>query len=67
LEAKVAELKKVKDGTDASAIKKQMDEISAEIQKVGAAMYQKTEQEQPKADEKKDDSKPEDAQFEEKK
>jgi len=40
VEAKLAELKKIKDGNDVDAIKKASDELSAEIQKVGAAMYQ---------------------------
>ncbi len=75
LEAKVAELKKVKDGSDIEPIKKQMDEISAEIQKVGAQMYQSAPGGQTgdgnqksadgKTEEKKD--KPEDAEFKEKK
>ncbi len=61
LESKVAELKKIKDSSDLEAIRRQMDAVSAEIQKVGAAMYSE------KKDDKKDNQKPEDAQFEEKK
>src|SRR5262249_29979354 len=54
LEAKVAELKKVKDGTELDAIKKEMDSLSAEIQKVGAAMYSaKSAQEDQKPDDQK--------------
>lgn len=40
LEAKVEELKKVKDGEDAEAIKKASEELSNEAQRIGAAMYQ---------------------------
>ena len=64
LESKVGELKKLKDGNDVAEIKKKIEEISAEIQKVGAAMYKGQESGK---EEKKDDQKPEDAQFEEKK
>lgn len=74
LEAKAAELKKVKDGNDTAAIRKQMDTLSQEIQKAGAEMYknQKSDAggkkpEDGKSEEKKDDQNPEDAQFEEKK
>ncbi|OGE84104.1 MAG: molecular chaperone DnaK [Candidatus Doudnabacteria bacterium RIFCSPHIGHO2_01_FULL_49_9] len=72
LETKVAELKKIKDGTDVDAIKREMDALSQEIQKVGAAMYKDTDQNgqgnthgQQKTEDKKD--KPEDAEFQEKK
>ncbi|HYC80034.1 MAG TPA: molecular chaperone DnaK [Candidatus Binatia bacterium] len=40
VEDKIAALKAVKDQDDLDAIKKAMDELSAAIQKVGAAMYQ---------------------------
>ncbi|MBI4054257.1 MAG: molecular chaperone DnaK [Candidatus Doudnabacteria bacterium] len=40
VEEKIAALKKVKDASDAAAVRKGLDELSAEIQKVGAAMYQ---------------------------
>lgn len=63
LESKIVELKKVKDGADADAIRKQIEEINQEVQKVGAAMYR----DQKPEDQKKDNEKPEDAQFEEKK
>ena len=76
----VTELKKTKDGTDADAIKKQMEALSAEIQKVGASMYQsaqggaasggKQEAGSKNQEEKKEEpkgDKPEDAVFEEKK
>ena len=46
VEEKIEELKKVKDGEDLEAIKKASDELSAEIQKVGAAMYEKEQAEQ---------------------
>ena len=72
LESKVADLKKAKDGTDVDAIKKQMDAISAEIQKVGAAMYKDADKsgqnaDKTQTDEKKDEDKPQDAEFQEKK
>ncbi len=38
VEAKVAELKKVKDGTDVDAIKKASEALSASMQKIGEAM-----------------------------
>lgn len=40
IEEKIEALKKVKDGVDTEAIKKASQELSAEIQKIGAAMYQ---------------------------
>jgi len=40
VEEKIKALKEVKDKDDIEAIKKAMDELSAAIQKVGAAMYQ---------------------------
>ena len=39
VEDKVRELKKVKDGDDADIIKKALDELSGEIQKVGSELY----------------------------
>lgn len=39
VEAKVAALKTAKEGSDTAAIQKAIDELSAAIQKVGAAMY----------------------------
>ena len=50
VQEKVDALRKLKDSTDADAIKKATEELSAEIQKVGAAMYAsaaKTQEEQP--------------------
>jgi len=68
IEVKVEELKKLKDGNDVESLKRKLDEISQEIQKVGAAMYKDHPPagEAGKPDEKKDD-KPKDAEFEEKK
>jgi molecular chaperone DnaK len=40
LEDKTAELKKVKEAGDLEGMKKQMEEINAIAQKIGAAMYQ---------------------------
>lgn len=40
IEAKIEELKKVKEGDDADAIKKAYDALGEAVQKVGAAMYQ---------------------------
>ncbi len=44
VEEKVDALRKIKDGNDQEAIKKAIDELSQEVQKVGAQMYQQTEQ-----------------------
>ncbi len=41
VEAKINDLKKVKDSGDVAIIKKATDELSAEIQKIGGAMYNK--------------------------
>jgi len=46
IEAKVEALKKVKDGQDLEAIKRASQELSQEIQKVGAQMYQAAQQAQ---------------------
>jgi molecular chaperone DnaK len=43
LEAKVAELKKVKDSDKIEEIKKKMEELNAVAQKIGAAMYQQAQ------------------------
>ena len=50
VESKLEALKKVKDGEDKEAIEKAATELESAIQKVGAAMYQKAQAEQPKAD-----------------
>ena len=44
---KIDALKKIKDGTDLDAIRKASDELSTQIQKIGAAMYQQAEKPQP--------------------
>ncbi len=77
LEAKIVELKKVKDGNDLEALKKQMDLISQEIQKIGAKMYKSapqgagTGENTGAVDQKSEGDKsgemPEDAEFQEKK
>ena len=50
---KIDALKAVKDKDDVDGIKKAMDELSAAIQKVGAAMYQQEAPKTPPVDEKK--------------
>jgi len=42
VEAKVADLKKIKDGSDTTAIKKAIEELSIEMQKIGEAMMKNT-------------------------
>jgi molecular chaperone DnaK len=44
VEEKIDALKKIKDSNDKDAIKKLLDELSSEIQKIGAQMYQQTAQ-----------------------
>ena len=68
VESKVADLKKVKDGSDVDAIKKASEALSSSMQKIGEAMM-KNQQSAPK-DDKKDDGKDgnvKDAEYEEKK
>jgi len=48
IEAKIGDVKAVKDGSDAEAIKKATDSLSAEIQKIGQSMKQEGPQEPPK-------------------
>ena len=73
VEEKLAELRKVKDGSDAEVIKRAIETLSQEIQKVGSAMYaaqaEQAKQGEQKQAEKDGDgkNKAEDAQFEEKK
>jgi len=50
VEAKVAELKKIKDTDDKAKLDAAMKDLETTIQKVGAAMYQKAQAAQPKAD-----------------
>ncbi|MBI4433543.1 molecular chaperone DnaK [Candidatus Uhrbacteria bacterium] len=49
VEEKVKRLKEVKDGEDAGAIKKAMDELQPALSKIGEAMYKKAQEEQPKS------------------
>lgn len=72
VEEKIEALKKVKDGEEVEAIKKATEELSAEIQKVGAAMYQQQPASQPGAEqaqgaqgEPAEEKKPEEGEFEE--
>jgi molecular chaperone DnaK len=51
VEDKISELKKVKDGDNIEDIKKKTEELSQAIQKVGAAMYQATQNQEPKKEE----------------
>ncbi|MDP3741186.1 MAG: molecular chaperone DnaK [bacterium] len=70
LESHMVELKKAKDGNDVTAIRKKMDEVSQEIQKVGASMYEQGKAPNPNDQESKKESgndKPDDAEFTEKK
>ena len=46
VDAKIEDLKKVKDGDDATAIRAAMESLSAEIQKIGQAVYNKENGEQ---------------------
>ena len=63
IEEKIEALKKVKDGADIEAIKKASAELSAEIQKIGEALYKKDEtpkeapKEEPKSTEKNEEDK----------
>jgi molecular chaperone DnaK len=45
IEDKLAELKKVKDSNEIEPLKKAMDELSQAIQKIGAQLYQKVQEE----------------------
>ena len=66
VEAKIAELKTVKDGSDIDAIKKATEALSTEMSKIGEAMSKATP-EQPAGDAPKTDENVRDAEFEEKK
>ncbi|KKU72070.1 MAG: Chaperone protein DnaK [Parcubacteria group bacterium GW2011_GWA2_47_26] len=51
VEEKIEAIKKAKDGNDASALKKSLDELQAELSKIGEAMYQAAgKQDKPDAD-----------------
>ncbi len=70
VEGKITELKKVKDGDKIDEIKQKTQELSQDIQKVGAELY-KAAQEKKKEDEgktegKKDKQKPEEGEYKEK-
>jgi molecular chaperone DnaK len=71
VEAKVVELKKVKDGSDTDAIKKATEALSASMQKIGEAMMKNQQAEAGKQEGKKEeggkDGNVRDADFEEKK
>ena len=45
VEEKLEELKKIKDSSEREPLKKAIDELSQEIQKIGAQLYQKVEEE----------------------
>jgi len=45
VEEKLEELKKIKDSSEIEPLKKAIDELSQEIQKIGAQLYQKVEEE----------------------
>ena len=44
VEEKISAIKKIKDSDDQAAIKSAMDDLSSEIQKIGAQMYQQTQE-----------------------
>ena len=69
VEEKLDALRKVKDGEAIEEIQKATQELSEVIQKIGASLSkQGQQQEQPQAEEtKEDDKKPEDGEFKEKK
>ncbi|MBI4117719.1 MAG: molecular chaperone DnaK [Parcubacteria group bacterium] len=68
IEEKMAELKGVKDGQDAEAIKKASNELTDLVQKVGASLYQNPSAQTPPSEEdsKKDKDSATDAEFEKK-
>jgi molecular chaperone DnaK len=70
VQAKIDELKKIKDGTDVSAIKKASEGLSGEMQKIGEAMAKVASQESQAGEQTKSPKKEEenirDAEFEEK-
>lgn len=66
VEEKLANLKAVKDGTDIEAIKKAGDELATSAQKIGAAMYNKQQNDASTTPEQKTDE-PKEGDFEEKK
>ena len=64
VEEKIAELKKVKDGSDLESIKTKTEDLSKAIQKIGAEMYKKAQEKKPEG---KPEDKAEEAKTEEKK
>jgi molecular chaperone DnaK len=66
IEEKIAELEKVMKGNEADLIKKAMDELSLEIQKIGTELYRQQAQQKQEDKEKKDEG-PIEAEFEESK
>ncbi|MFN3301491.1 MAG: molecular chaperone DnaK [Patescibacteria group bacterium] len=67
VEEKINELKKVMAGNEFELIKKAMDELSQEIQKVGAEIYRQQTTEQKPPESKKKDEGPIEGEYEEKK
>jgi molecular chaperone DnaK len=70
VEAKVADLKKAKDGTDVDAIKKATEALSSSMQKIGEAMMKNQQANAQSGADKKDDGKDgnvKDAEYTEKK
>lgn len=67
IEDKLAELKKTKEGSDASAIKRAVDELGLAVQKIGEQLYKSQEQKSSEEKKKKNDDGTIEGQFEEKK
>jgi molecular chaperone DnaK len=70
VEDKINDVKSALSGNDSKIIKEATEKLSLEISKIGAKMYQEqpsaTNSEQKPADDKQDESKPQDAEFKEK-
>ena len=67
VEAKISDLKKVKDGADLAAIKKGTEDLALAMQKIGEAMTRSTDSGQVKNDDKGSEGNVRDADFKEKK
>ncbi len=70
IEERIAELKKVLTGSDTDLIKKEMDALSQEVQKIGAELYkqqQTTDSSEDSPERRKDKDKPIEGEYEEKK
>ncbi|MFA6096386.1 MAG: molecular chaperone DnaK [Candidatus Paceibacterota bacterium] len=65
IEEKVAILKKVKDGEDIDAIKKALEDLSQEAQKIGTAMYQQAQPEKDGGAKKENEKGPVEGEYEE--